>query len=257
MSAQTMPAHSTMANKVIEVEILRYRPEQDDKPFPQLFEVPYNPDMSILEALQYIKDHLDSSVSFRWSCRMAICGSCGLMVNNIPKLGCKAFLRDYYPQKIKLEALANFPIERDLVVDMGDFIKKLEEIKPYIIPATDDKCLSEGTYKQTPEQMEKYKQFSMCINCGLCYSACPQYGLDKKFTGPAALALLARYNRDSRDAGSAERMKIVNQEEGVWSCTFVGYCSVVCPKGVDPAAAIQLLKVKSSKDYLIGMFKPD
>ncbi|WP_137297695.1 succinate dehydrogenase/fumarate reductase iron-sulfur subunit [Psychromonas sp. SP041] len=257
MSTQATHAQQAVVDKVIEIEILRYRPEQDEKPFPQGFEIPYHPDMSILEALQYIKDHLDSSVSFRWSCRMAICGSCGLMVNNIPKLGCKAFLRDYYPQKVTLEALANFPIERDLVVVMDDFIKKLEEIKPYIIPERDEKCLSEGTYQQTPEQMEKYAKFSMCINCGLCYSACPQYGLDKSFTGPAALALLARYNRDSRDAGSAERMKIVNQEQGVWSCTFVGYCSVVCPKGVDPAAAIQLLKVESSKDYLIGMFKPD
>ncbi|NQZ92272.1 MAG: succinate dehydrogenase/fumarate reductase iron-sulfur subunit [Moritella sp.] len=250
-----------MTQQSIKIDILRYRPEMDDKPFTQTFELPYKADMSILEALQYIKDNLDATISFRWSCRMAICGSCGLMVDGVPKLGCKAFLRDYFPNKISLEPLANFPIERDLVVVMDDFIKKLEEIKPYIIPektgTQDKKCLSEGTYKQTPEQMEKYKKFSMCINCGLCYSACPQYALDTKFIGPAALALLARYNRDSRDAGTAERMKIVNQEEGVWGCTFVGYCSVVCPKGVDPAAAIQLLKVESSKDYLIGMFKPE
>jgi fumarate reductase iron-sulfur subunit len=250
-----------MSQKIIEIDILRYRPELDDEPFTQTFELAYNADMSILEALQYIKDHLDSTISFRWSCRMAICGSCGLMVNGVPKLGCKAFLRDYHPKKITLEPLANFPIERDLVVVMDDFIKKLEEIKPYIIPVKNEngktKCLSDGAYQQTPEQMEKYKQFSMCINCGLCYAACPQYGLDTKFTGPAALALIARYNRDSRDAGSADRMKIVSQEEGVWGCTFVGYCSVVCPKGVDPAAAIQLLKVESSKDYLIGMFKPE
>lgn len=245
-----------MLEKMIEIEILRYRPEQDEKPFLQLYEVPYTPDMSVLEALQYIKDHIDSTIGFRWSCRMAICGSCGLMANGVPKLGCKAFLRDYYPKKLTLEPLANFPIERDLVVVMEDFIKKLEEIKAYIIPEN-DRSLSEGTYQQTPLQMEQYKQFSMCINCGLCYAACPQYGLDSKFLGPAALALIARYNRDSRDAGSAERMKIVNQEEGVWGCTFVGYCSVVCPKGVDPAAAIQLLKVDSSKDYLIGMFKPE
>lgn len=245
-----------MTDKTIEIDILRYRPEQDEKPFTQTFEVPYTAELSMLEALQYIKDHLDSTVSFRWSCRMAICGSCGMMVNGVPKLGCKAFLRDYYPKKVTLEPLANFPIERDLVVVMDDFIAKLEEIKPYIIPEK-EKCLSEGAYKQTPAQMEKYKQFSMCINCGLCYAACPQYALDKKFTGPAALALIARYNRDNRDAGSAQRMDIVNQEEGVWGCTFVGYCSVVCPKGVDPAAAIQLLKVDSSKDYLIGMFKPD
>ena len=246
-----------MSDKFIKIEISRYRPEQDEEPFPQLFEVPYTPDLTILETLQYIKDHLDSTLSFRWSCRMAICGSCGLMVNDTPKLGCKSFLRDYFPQKITLEPLANFPIERDLIVVMDDFIKKLEEVKPYLMPEVENKCLSKGTYQQTPEQMEKYKQFSMCINCGLCYAACPQYALDNKFTGPAALALLARYNRDSRDVGSAERMKIVNQEEGVWGCTFVGYCSVVCPKGVDPAAAIQLLKVESSKDYLIGMFKPN
>lgn len=246
-----------MSDKKIEIDILRYRPELDEKPFAQTFEVPYGPDMSILEALQYIKDNLDSTVSFRWSCRMAICGSCGLMVNNVPKLGCKAFLRDYYPNKVTLAALANFPIERDLIVVMDDFINKLEEIKPYLIPKDKNKTLSDGAYQQTPEQMQKYQQYSMCINCGLCYAACPQYGLNNKFIGPAALALIARYNRDSRDTGSAERMKIVNQEEGVWSCTFVGYCSVVCPKGVDPAGAIQLLKVESSKDYLIGMFKPE
>ena len=165
-----------MTQQSIKIDILRYRPEMDDKPFTQTFELPYRADMSILEALQYIKDHLDATISFRWSCRMAICGSCGLMVDGVPKLGCKAFLRDYFPNKISLEPLANFPIERDLVVVMDDFIKKLEEIKPYIIPektgTQDKKCLSEGTYKQTPEQMEKYKKFSMCINCGLCYSAC-------------------------------------------------------------------------------------
>ena len=246
-----------MSELTIELDVLRYRPEIDDEPFTQTFTVPYTEDMSVLEGLQYIKDYLDSTISFRWSCRMAICGSCGMMVNGIPKLGCKTFLRDYYPKKMTLEPLANFPIERDLVVVMDDFIKKLEEIKPYIIPDENPKLLTDGPYKQTPAQMAIYKQYSMCINCGLCYAACPQYALDKKFMGPAILALLARYNKDSRDNGKAERMKIVNQEEGVWGCTFVGYCSVVCPKDVDPAAAIQQLKVESSKDYLIGMFKPD
>ena len=250
-----------MDNKIMKIDILRYRPEEDEQPFTQTYELPYNENLSILEALQYIKDHLDSSISFRWSCRMAICGSCGMMINGVPKLGCKAFLRDYYPKKITLEPLANFPIERDLVVVMDDFIEKLEEIKAYIIPETDDtgdkRCLSEGPYQQTPEQLEKFRQYSMCINCGLCYAACPQYALDNKFLGPAALALMARYQRDNRDAGSAQRMEILNQEQGVWGCTFVGYCSVVCPKDVDPAGAIQLLKVESSKDYLISMFKPE
>ena len=242
--------------EMIEIEILRYRPEQDNEPWMQTFQVPYLKEMSLLDALQYIKDQLDSTLSFRWSCRMAICGSCGMMVNGIPKLGCKTFLRDYLPGKMKIEPLNNFPIERDLVVDMSDFIEKLESIKPYIIPS-EPRNLCDGEYTQTPADMAKYHQFSMCINCGLCYAACPQYGNNKKFPGPAALALAYRYNADNRDSASKERMKIISQDEGVWGCTFVGYCSDVCPKGVDPAAAIQLGKVESAKDYMIAMFKPD
>ncbi|MFT5653335.1 MAG: fumarate reductase iron-sulfur subunit, partial [Psychromonas sp.] len=107
-----------MNASTITIDILRYRPEMDEKPFTQSFEVPYNADLSVLETLQYIKDHLDSSISFRWSCRMAICGSCGMMVNGVPKLGCKVFLRNYHPKKVTLAPLANFPIERDLVVVM-------------------------------------------------------------------------------------------------------------------------------------------
>jgi fumarate reductase iron-sulfur subunit len=188
---------------------------------------------------------------------MAICGSCGMMVNGKPKLGCKTFLRDYISEgKIRLEPLANFPIERDLVVDMSDFMQKLEKIKPYIIPK-EEKNLCDGEYIQTPKQLAQYKQFSQCINCGLCYAACPQYALKPEFLGPAAIALLYRYNEDSRDGAKEERMKLIHQEAGVWSCTFVGFCSEVCPKGVDPAAAIQLYKAESAKDYVIAMFKPE
>lgn len=243
-----------MAETIV-VEVLRYRPEEDDKPFIQSYEVPYVYEMSVLDALAYIKDNLDSTLSYRWSCRMAICGSCGMMVNGKPKLGCKSFLRDSYPNKVRLEPLANFPVERDLVVDMAPFVAKLEAIKPYIFPEK-EQSPEDGPNVQTPEQMAKYKQFSMCINCGLCYAACPQYALNPKFLGPAALTLLHRYNRDSRDFGKKERMALLNSEDGVWSCTFVGYCSDVCPKMVDPAAAIQLGKVDSAKDYVIAMLKP-
>ncbi len=245
-------------SEYVNIEVLRYRPEQDQEPWLQSFKVPYSMEMSILEALQYIKDFLDSSLSFRWSCRMAVCGSCGYMVNGIPKLGCKTFVREYIsgnePVKIKVEALANFPIERDLISDISDFVNKLEQIKPYIIRENEGR-LEDGEYIQTPEQLARFKQYSMCINCGLCYAACPQYGLNNKFMGPAALALIQRYNKDSRDEGYGQRIPIVNAEEGVWSCTFVGYCSDVCPKGVDPAAAVNQAKVESATDYglhLIG-----
>lgn len=177
------------------------------------------------------------------------------MVNGIPHLSCKTFLRDYYPDKIRVEPLAHFPIVRDLAVDQSDFLEKLESIKPYIIPK-EDRSLEEGTYLQTPAQLTRYKQYSQCINCLLCYAACPQYGLNPEFTGPAVLALLHRYNADSRDAGKAERMPIVNAEEGVWSCTLVGYCSEVCPKDVDPAAAVNQNKVNSTMDYFLRFLAP-
>ena len=157
-------------------------------------------------ALQHIKDELDGTLSFRWSCRMAICGSCGMMVNGKPALSCKTFLRDLLPGPVRIEALAHFPIERDLVVNVEDFISKLEGIKPYLIPKK-PRTLGEGEYLQTPAQLEQFEQFSSCINCMLCYAACPQFGLDPEFTGPGVLALLHRYNADSRDGGARSAWK--------------------------------------------------
>ena len=234
--------------RTIEIEVLRYNPERDLEPHFQTFEVPFTPDTSVLQGLLYIKDHLDGSLTFRWSCRMAICGSCGKMVNGKPALSCHTFLRDYYP-KVRIEPLDHFPILRDLAIDQTDFVNnKLPSVKPYLMPKG-EKPVSEGTFLQTPAQLQQYYQYSQCINCLLCYAACPQYGLNSKFTGPAALALLHRYNTDSRDRGWEERAELLNAEEGVWGCTLVGYCSEVCPKQVDPAHAINQNKVNSAMDY--------
>jgi len=258
MTTKTIPIHSGAApgaTKTIEMEILRYIPEKQDTPYPQTFTVPFTDDMSVLQGLQYIKDELDGSLSFRWSCRMAICGSCGMMVDGIPKLACKTFLRDYTSGKVRVEALAHFPIERDLVIVMDDFIQKLESIKPYIIPET-PRTLEEGEYLQTPAELNLYEQFSSCINCLLCYAACPQYGLNSKFIGPGAMALLHRYNQDTRDGGKDQRMDIVHDEDGVFNCTAVGYCSEVCPKKVDPANAVNINKTESATDYFLRFVKP-
>ena len=241
--------------KTIEIEVLRYNPETDTEPHQQVFQVPFTDDMSVLQGVQYIKDYLDGSLSFRWSCRMAICGSCGMMINGIPNLSCQTFLRDYYPGRVRVEALAHFPIERDLVINMEGFMEKLESIQPYIIPK-EARPLAQGEYLQTPAQLNAYEQFSSCINCMLCYAACPQFGLNQDFIGPAAMALLHRYNIDSRDGGKAERMELVNSEEGVFNCTAVGYCSEVCPKHVDPANAVNQNKTNSAMDYFLRFLAP-
>jgi fumarate reductase iron-sulfur subunit len=239
----------------IQIEVLRYRPEQEDAPAWQRYSVPYAADMSVLQALQHIKDELDGSLGFRWSCRMAICGSCGMMINGAPALSCRTFLRDLLPGPVRIEALAHFPIERDLIVSVDGFVSKLGSIKPYLIPKQ-PRSLAQGEYRQTPRQLERYEQYSSCINCMLCYAACPQFGLSPGFTGPGVLALLHRYNADSRDGGQAERAEVMNAEDGVWSCTAVGYCSEVCPKGVDPANAVNQNKLNSAGDYLLRLVLP-
>ena len=241
--------------ETITLEVTRYRPERDTEPAFQTYKAPFRKDWVVLDALNYIKDKLDGSLSFRWSCRMGICGSCGMMVNGVPKLTCATFLSDYAPGPVRVEPLRYFPVVRDLVIEITDFIVKLKKVKPWII-RKEERPLSEGEYLQTPGELDAYKQFSMCINCMLCYAACPVYGLDPVFVGPAAIALAQRYNLDSRDQGSPERLEILSESEGIWACTFVGECTKVCPKNVDPAGAIQQYKLASAIEWFKSFLMP-
>src|SRR5204862_2500406 len=119
----------------------------------------------------------------------------------------------FIPVPTRVEPLRYFPFIRNLVVDITDFMRNLKRVKPWIVRAS-KRALAEGEYLQTPEQLDDYKRFSMCINCTLCYAACPVYGLEPSFIGPAAIALAQRYNQDSRDEGSAERMGILSEHDG-------------------------------------------
>jgi fumarate reductase iron-sulfur subunit len=243
------------SDATIALDVFRYRPEQEDEPKMQRYEVPYQKDWVVLDALNYIKDEIDGTLSFRWSCRMGVCGSCGMMVNGEPTLTCAAFLRNYYPNPIRVEPLNYFPVIRDLVINMEDFLEKLDDVKAWLVPK-EEKPVSEGEYLQTPAQLAQYKQFSMCINCMLCYAACPIYGQHPNFLGPAAIALAQRYNNDSRDDGNSEREEVIFSHEGIWECTFVGECTQVCPKNVDPAGAIQQAKVSHTTDFLKSVLMP-
>jgi fumarate reductase iron-sulfur subunit len=247
---------STEADKFIELRVLRYRPGVDNEPVFALYSIPYSADMSVLQALQTVKDQLDGTLTFRWSCRMAICGSCGMMINGEAKLACSSFLRDLTGQPVVIEPLRNFPIERDLVVTVEDFVKKIESIYPYIMPKT-PRGIEEGEYLQTPGQLAAYESFSDCINCMLCYAACPQFGVNPAFIGPGAMALLQRYNADSRDGGQQQRLDLIHGEDGVWSCTAVGLCSEVCPKQVDPAHAVNQNKSKSALDFFLRLVRSE
>ena len=249
-----MERPNRMADR-IKLQVARYRPEQESEATFDQYEVPCPKEWVVLDGLNHVKDRIDGTLAYRWSCRMGVCGSCGMMVNGEPKLTCATFLADYAPGPVRIEPLSNFPVIRDLIVDVGDFMRKLATVKPWII-REEEKPLSEGEYRQTPQELDDYKQYSMCINCMLCYSACPVYGLDPHFIGPAAVALAQRYNLDSRDEGAAERVAVLSEHDGIWGCTFVGECTKVCPKNVDPAGAIQRYKLTAAVETVKAFFMP-
>jgi len=230
--------------------ITRFDPDKDQAPKTQTYEVPCRPDWKVLDALNYIKDEIDGTISHRWSCRMAVCGSCGMMVNGEPKLTCKTALSDY-GDTVEINPLANFPVIRDLVVDLEGFMDKFKAVKPWILRAK-EAAPEEGPYRQSPEELAAFKQFSMCINCMLCYSACPVVMQEPDFLGPAATALGHRYNLDSRDEGAEERNEVFRGDGSIFHCSYANECSEVCPKNVDPAAAINQAKLLAVVDWAKG-----
>jgi len=237
----------------ITVRVRRYHPEHDAAPVVRDYRVPFAPDWSVLQALQYIKDEIDGTLTFRWSCRMAICGSCGMMIDGRPALACRTFLRDCNPAGVEVSSLAHFPVERDLVAVLDGFVEKLSRVKAYLIPKR-EAIPGAGENLQTPAELDRYRPLSACINCQLCYAACPQFGLEPKFLGPGAIALAHRYNEDSRDAGKNARLDVLRGDHGVFDCTAVGYCSVVCPMQVDPAHAVNSNKARAAASWLSGAF---
>ena len=155
-----------MSNK-IRINLMRYRPDEDEKPWAQPFEIEWTQDMSILDALDLLKGDFDPTIAYRWSCRMEVCGSCGMVVNGEPRLACSTFVREFADVgEITIGALDQFPIEKDLVVDLDPFINKLNAVSPFII-TKNPRALAEKEYLQTPQQLAKFKQYTMCINCML------------------------------------------------------------------------------------------
>jgi len=239
--------------KKIVLKIFRENTAQKTDSHYDIFNVPYKKWTTVLDALLHVKSYMDPSVAIRYSCRMASCGSCGMKINGIPRLACYTKISELETSTIECEPLPNLPVIRDLVTDFSRFFNHHKNVQPYIQSkdGVDDSDTEKKTFSfyQSPDDVDKYLQFSYCIKCGLCYSACPTVGTDLKFPGPQALAQLYRYFADTRDEAK-NRLDIVDDRHGIWRCHFAGSCSKVCPKGVDPALGIQLLR-----SYMLGISK--
>ncbi|MEW6045856.1 MAG: succinate dehydrogenase iron-sulfur subunit [Bacillota bacterium] len=244
--AEANPAQAEAAGAAaaatITVRVARFDPEKDKALRWQEFSVPTAPGMTVLDALVSIKEHQDGSLAFRSSCRMGVCGSCGMYVNGKPRLACQTQVGEL-GQVIEVAPLPNHDVIKDLVPDLSRTFEHHRAIKPYIIRDDEAEMASPTReFRQTPEEMERYLQFAYCLKCSLCVAACPTAATDPLFLGPQALAQAYRYTADTRDCGWQERFDVIATDHGIFNCHLAGACSEACPKGVDPALGIQLMK---------------
>ncbi len=234
-------------SETITLKVAKYNPNTDHEKRWIDYEIPYKKWTTVLDVILEAKSLSDHSIGVRYSCRQASCGSCGMIINGKPKLACFTKISELNSNIVKVEPMKNFPIIRDLVVGFDRMFKTHKRLKPYLIRDDSEITTKTSELLQTPEQLNNYIQFANCIKCGLCNSVCPTMATDSAFIGPQALAQAYRYVADNRDKGKDDRLKIIDDSHGIWRCHFAGSCSQVCPKGVDPAMGIQLLR-----GYLLG-----
>ena len=228
--------------KEITFRVRRYDPDVDSAPRWEEHKLNVHEGMTVLEALHEIKAEQAPTLAWRSSCRMGVCGSCGMYINSLPMLACQTQVLHLNADVVTVAPLPNYDNVKDLVPNLEPLIEKHAAIKPFIIQ-TKSKEIEEptGEFIQSPEQRDEYSQFTFCIKCGLCLAACPTVATNPLFLGPQALAQAYRYTADNRDCGLKERLVAIDAFHGPFRCHMAGACSQACPKGVDPAFGIQLL----------------
>ncbi|MDQ7057178.1 MAG: succinate dehydrogenase iron-sulfur subunit [Ghiorsea sp.] len=224
----------------VKLDIYRFNPETDDKPSMQSFEVPIEkPGMKLLDALNYIKWHLDGSLTYRRSCGEGVCGSDGMNINGVNGLGCITAIEGL-KQPIKVRPLPNMPVTRDLVVDMDHFFDQYKQIKPWLQSNTPK---PEHERLQSPEERAELDGSYECILCGCCTTSCPSWWWNgDKFLGPAVLLQANRWLKDSRDDAAGERLDMLEDSFKLYRCHQIMNCMEACPKDLNPTKAINDIK---------------
>ncbi|MEF8774059.1 MAG: succinate dehydrogenase/fumarate reductase iron-sulfur subunit [Halobacteriales archaeon] len=246
------PTADEIEEPTVQLTVYRYDPEVEGKREPRFddFHVPFEEGMTVLDALIYARDHYDSSLTFRHSCRQAVCGSCAMFVNGTQRLACKTQISDL-EEPVRIEPLPHQDVRKDVVVDMEHFYEQMEAVEPYFDPDE----LPDGDRQeqlQTPENRENIKLSTRCIWCGACMSSCNIAAGDNQYLGPAAINKAYRFAMDEREGEQRkeERMEILEQEHGVWRCQTQFSCTDVCPKDIPLTEHIQELKREAVKENL-------
>jgi succinate dehydrogenase/fumarate reductase iron-sulfur protein len=224
---------SSEVEKIVEFKIRRFDPKQK-RHYTSTYKVPVRKGTTLLDALMHIKDNFDETLAFRHSCRMGVCGSCGIMVNGKPMLACYTQVLHLNSDSLVIEPLQNMPVIKDLVVDIEQFFDTYDRIKTVLIKP-EDELRKPDEFIQAPTDLKRYWDLTLCIKCSICYSSCPA-AIDERFLGPSTYATNYRFISDSRDEGLNERLKPM--AENVWLCTSCNSCTLFCPKEVDCSNSI-------------------
>jgi succinate dehydrogenase / fumarate reductase, iron-sulfur subunit len=233
----------------IRFKILRFDPQVDKGPYYKHYTVSAEPEERILDCLNRIRWEQDATLGYRMSCGHGVCGSDGMKINGTCGLACQKLVRDYQCPEIVLEPLPGFKVLRDLIVDMDSFLEGVTAVRPYLILSAQS---ADKETKQSPEDRKKIDSVIRCILCACCTASCPVMGYNKSFIGPAALVWAYRTIFDSRDEQVLERLRQIDDANGVWACENYFECTRVCPKEIPITKSINVLKREVDKTLKDG-----
>jgi succinate dehydrogenase / fumarate reductase iron-sulfur subunit len=223
----------------VKLKVFRYNPEKDKKPHYETYELEAEPTDRVLDLLEHIKNYFDGTLSYRRSCAHGICGSDAMRINGVNRLACKVLVKDLGRRTIKVEPILGLRVEKDLIVDMEPFFEHYRSVIPYFV---NDDPAPQRERLQSPEARERFDDTTKCILCAACTTSCPSYWTNEQYVGPAAIVNAHRFIFDSRDKAASERLRILNDQFGVYRCHTIFNCTDACPREIQVTRAIGDIK---------------
>jgi succinate dehydrogenase / fumarate reductase iron-sulfur subunit len=223
----------------VKLRIFRYNPEVDKRPHYENYTVEAELTDQVLDLLNKVKWDQDGTLSYRRSCAHGICGSDAMRINGVNRLACKVLVRDV-GTRITIEPILGLPVIKDLIVDMEPFFEHYRSIHPYFI---NDEPPPVRERLQSQEQRARFDDTTKCILCAACTTSCPSFWASGEYVGPAAVVQAHRFIFDSRDHGTAERLKVLNDRMGIWRCHDIYNCTDACPREIEVTKALGEVKV--------------
>jgi len=223
----------------VTLKIFRFNPETDKKAHYVKYKVEAEPNDRVLDLLEHVKGFYDGTLSFRRSCAHGICGSDAMRINGRNYLACKVLLRDLHTKRITIEPIMGLRVIKDLIVDMEPFFDHFRSVMPYFV---NDEPEPAQERLQSPEERERFDDTTKCILCACCTTSCPSFWANDNYVGPAAIVAAHRFIFDSRDRAAAERLKLLNDQFGVYRCHTIFNCTPACPREIEITQAIGEVK---------------